>query len=192
MFVRLVFAVLLLAAPAAAETFVFPRHGVAIDAPEGWTVIGAADLIQMADGSDFGDELKQAARGQNQSLLLSAVRDWPVIGVTPGLHLNVYPYQVGSIPDGLAQVATYLARNTQRFELLVEAADDQLGPFKAGYMIYRYHVVSNGEAYDVEEKFWLIPLGDHYLTLSSGYAPDEGAPARAAIEAAAKSLRRQP
>lgn len=183
----------LFAASAQAETFNFPLEEIAIDIPDGWVILNAENLADQTDDSDFGKELKRMNRiNQQLSLLVSAVREFPPIGVTPGIHVNIHPGRVVDLDEAMGRVVTLLSRNSRDFAVLVDPAPDKLGPFDTSVMTYRYNVASDGLDLAVEETFWLVPLGDKYLTISTGVAAEEGQSARATLIDAAKSLRPYP
>ncbi|MEM7269504.1 MAG: hypothetical protein AAF401_09645 [Pseudomonadota bacterium] len=181
---------LLIALPAAAETFVFKERGLKITMPDGWVIVSAQDMAQLVEDSDFGPELKAQAQSNDPNLLVAVAEEWPAIGVAPGIQLKQYPGSVVDVDAGLNNVLSALKANARNFEVLAGPTADPLGDFAAAFVRYRYDVAVGGVNLTVEEKFWLIPNGQTYLVISSGYAPDATAQIRATVDAAAASLSR--
>ncbi|MEM7547425.1 MAG: hypothetical protein AAF367_17995 [Pseudomonadota bacterium] len=171
---------------ARAETFNFQEEGFSITTPQGWEVLSFSETAKMVERSDFGSDLKRSGRADSSILTVTEDRNAP--GVSPGIFVNKYPGEISDISVGLNNVRQFIEQNTRDFVLIEGPTPDPLGGFDAAYMRYSYVVNVGAGDLDVIEKFWLIPLGDEYLTISAGAAP--GAPPQVleAIEAAAKSL----
>ena len=183
----LAIAALLIALSAKAETFIFSQQGFSLNAPDDWHVMAVADTVQMVNESDFGEELKNA--GNPASQLLALVRDNPVVGVSPGVFVNYHRGTVGDIEFGLNRVASILERNLRDFQVVLAPTPTMLGPYEAGSIRYRYVSNSQGIDFEVIETFWLIPDGDHYITISGGLAPEDEAKVQPLIDAMASSMK---
>lgn len=182
--------VLLVALPAHADRFKFRKLGFAIDGPPGWVVLSRQDFRSIVKSNDFGSTtVNDRLRGPDPRRLLSVARARRPDGVQPGLHLV---YEKGSIADPLAyldRLITFLGRNITGFKRLSAPSAVKLGPFSAGMASYRYTALSNGAKLEIHDVIWIVPMGDHVLTISGGTAPNDAAGQRA-IRKAAQSLRR--
>lgn len=175
-----------------ADTFVFNKEGLAIDTPVGWAVLKASAGAEFLDETNVKQELKEMARDAADTSLLSIIRENPPIGVSPGIHLNYWPGHLPSIRSGMDNVIASLRQNVPKFSLVTAMTRAALGDFDAAYISYQYEIVVEGTSLQILEKFWLVPMGDHYLTVSTGVEPNEGQAARNAIEKSVQSLRRFP
>ena len=184
--------VLLTSGIAKAETFVFSDLGLAIDTPDGWAVLSASAGAEFLDGTNVTQDLKNMARDASNTQILSVIRENPAIGVSPGIHIHYWPGRVSRISDEMQNVIENLLQNVPNFVLIEDTTPDNLGAFDAAYISYRYEIISQGTPLQVVEKFWLVPMGDHYLTISTGVELDEGTAARLAIERSVHTLRRFP
>ena len=185
--IKLAAALLLLAIAAKAETFVFTAQGFSLKAPDGWHVMAVADTVSMVEGSDFGEELKNA--GNPASQLLAIVRDNPISGVSPGVFVNYHQGTISDTEVGLGRVANILERNLRQFQIIQPATPVRLAPYEAGTIRYRYVTNSAGVDLEVIETFWLIPDGNHYITISGGLAPEDEAAVQPMIDAMAYSMK---
>lgn len=184
--------ILLTSGTARADTFVFSDIGIAIDTPEGWAVLSAAEGAEFLSDTNVKKEFKEMAQDAVKTQVLSIIRENPPKGVSPGIFINYWPGQVNDITGGLRNVEASLRQNVPGFELLTGPTRDDLGEFTASFIRYKYELTSNGSTFKAVEKFWLIPMGDNYLTISTGVAIGEGAAARETIERSVHSLRKFP
>lgn len=170
-----------------AETFEFSQQGFSLVGPDDWHVMAIGDAVRMGEELDFGEELKNAANPE--SMLLVIVRDNPIVGVSPGVYVNYHLGSIASIEVGLNRVVGILERNLRGFQMIQPPEPDRLGPYEAGTIRYRYVTESQGIDFEVIETFWLIPDGDHYITISGGLAPEDETLIQPLIDAMAASLK---
>lgn len=195
---RLLFAIwiapvlaLVAVAGARAETLSFPTLGFQIEMPDGWRLLSRSEEFQVAVGVDLGSDLinRKAQDVERTSRLAVVVRDEINPRVNPGIFLDVHPGRVGDIEGGLRNVERALRGNTLNFVSLSPPRRAKLGGYDAGRISYRYEVTAAIGSLRVEETFWLVPMGDRYLTISSGVEAGRDAAAQKVIADAARSLR---
>ncbi|MEM0923959.1 MAG: hypothetical protein AAGI13_13005 [Pseudomonadota bacterium] len=174
---------------ARAETFTFPGAGFTIDMPDGWHAISVAEETRIHSDTDLGsDDLNASIRAPNPGRLAVVVRDKETRGVNPGIHLNFHPGEILDLDGAIQNVLDNLGQVSE-FQLIDPPVPAQLGPFETRKMRYRFAVVFGVVKLRAQEVFWLVPMGDHYLTISTGADVNEGPESWAVIEAAAQSLR---
>ena len=184
------FAFLLFATSVArADLFEFTDEGIALDGPPGWTVLTISDIRYLHRDADFGsEEIKRRIHSNDPTHILSVVSKADVGGVSPGLHLFYRPGGIDDTDDHLNRLQDYLSRNAQDYRPISGPGKTRLGAFEAGSLTYQYVVMNGARRVIVEETVWVVSMGRHHLTLSSGTAPGDDTGKRQ-IRDAVRSLR---
>ncbi|MEM7508897.1 MAG: hypothetical protein AAF415_19380 [Pseudomonadota bacterium] len=168
----------------------FDAIGVAITPPEGWHILSLGEVARLSNTVDTGSaELNAQFHSPDPSLLATVARDKITRGVNPAITLNYHPGEIVDFQLAFARVSEVLGQMPE-FEPLEGPVSDPLGPFDAQYMHYRIAVLSNGIQLDIEEILWLVPMGDHYLTVSVGADVAEAPDLLPTLRRAAHSLER--
>lgn len=179
----------LLAGLAQAETFTFPKHGFALDGPDGWVVLSHRDLGRILGDSDFGsEEANRGATSPDASLLLSIAETRNPVGVAGGIFVNLRSGRITDLTEAGNNVLARLTQNAIDFQILFGPDMTILGSFRAGVIRYRYTINSKGNRFRVEETLWIVPMEGKFLTISGGSAPEDEV-AKALVRITAESLR---
>lgn len=171
-------------------TLRFVDTGVAITPPQDWHIMSAGEFTRMMQDFDTGSsEIDRRMRSADPSLPVTVARDSVSRGVNPAISLNYHRGRIEDLAEAFDRVIALLEQ-TSDFELIQPPLPDQLGPFDAQFMRYRYTALSSGIRLSLQETLWLVPMGDHYLTVSTGADVDEDPAIFELLREAAHSLER--
>ncbi|MDA1311566.1 MAG: hypothetical protein O2985_18465 [Proteobacteria bacterium] len=185
--------ILALVTPAHSETFRFPEIGLSFAGPDGWRIMSGDEFRALPNSTDFGsDQLNRIIASEDGGPFLSLIKyPMPYPGVNPGIHLTWYAGKIIDLKAAITNVEAFVSGALDDYRLIDGPALGRLGEFDSAHITYSYSAVASGAVqYAIAETMWIVPMGDNYLTVAIGAAPDADDTTTSEVRSAADSIRR--
>ena len=159
-----------------AETFTFKNAGFAFEAPDGWHIGSQQGIEALIKDKSFGSDVlnKAVKQGVGRLLIITQNPINQTVGVNPGIFVDRHPGRVVDINAGLQNIRKFMIQNMNGWNQVGNFKFQKVGEFESGLIQYSYEVLQPQKPkLEVVEMLWLIPQDNHYITISSGFSPED-------------------
>ncbi|MBX9642568.1 MAG: hypothetical protein K2W91_00525 [Novosphingobium sp.] len=164
-------------APAIAKTYNNEVFGIAIERPDKWQTISAAEAKGNAGTVETDSSVLEAALAEFERASLFVFMKHPISrpGVNPTLKLSVHSAK-GAEALSDVQIAGLLAKQMESvfpdFELVEAPASAAIGNTNGARFVVRFTLTAGGGTYRVKSRAWVIKRGKYFINLATSFEND--------------------
>ena len=180
------------------NVFYSPTAGFEVTKPDEWLFMTAEEYLENLGHVELENEKFEELMVKHATTPLVAMTKYPepFDDVNPSLKVNIRSFGELKTRDGkdVLDLALVLFPELYTdFVLAQEPMDTELSGMKAAYARMNYSLKApDGRTFPTTSEIWIVPRGDYFFMIGTGYRQDEATGSQAEVHAILDTVRIEP